>query len=415
MGDTKTEYYDARETRSEDQRTQELTAGVLSQLVHAKSNAPAYSNLLADISVDAFQSLDELVNLPVTRKSALLELQAESPPFGGFAAHTENELKYIFSSPGPIYEPQTNRLDYWRFARFVHAAGVRKGDLVVNTFSYHMTPAGAMFDSACQALGASVFPGGVGQTEQQLDAITALKPSGYSGTPSFLKILLDKGEEIGKDISSINIAMVSGEAFPPTIRNQFADRGIQALQCYGTADLGLIAYESQDDSGLIIDEDIFIEIVRPGTGDRVPDGEVGEVVVTTLNPDYPLIRFATGDMSAILEGQSPCGRTNKRIKGWMGRADQTAKVKGMFIHPEQIQKIVDKHPEIHRARLVVEWIDQKDRMTLRCESSHSDDALAQLVSQSVRDFCKVGGAVELVETGSLPNDGIVIEDIRRYD
>ena len=415
MGDTITEYFDARETRSEDQRAQELTAGVLAQLVHAKSNAPAYSSLFTDIRVEDFQSLDELINVPITRKSALLELQAESPPFGGFAAHGENELKYIFSSPGPIYEPQTNRPDYWRFARFLYAAGVRKGDLVVNTFSYHMTPAGAMFDSACHALGASVFPGGVGQTEQQLDAITALKPSGYSGTPSFLKILLDKAEELGTDISSIDKALVSGEAFPQAIRDQFADRGIQALQCYGTADLGLIAYESQADSGLIIDEDIFIEIVRPGTGDRVPDGEVGEVVVTTLNPDYPLIRFATGDMSAVLEGQSPCGRTNKRIKGWMGRADQTAKVKGMFIHPEQIQKIVNKYPEIQRARLVVEWVDQKDKMTLRCESNRSDDALAQQVNQSIRDICKVGGSVELLENGSLPNDGIVIEDIRKYD
>ena len=415
MGDTVTEYYDARETRSEAQRTQEMTSGVLAQLVHAKSNAPAYSNLFTDIDVDAFQSLDDLINLPITRKSALLEYQAESPPFGGFAAHTENELKYIFSSPGPIYEPQTNRPNYWRFARFLYAAGVREGDLVVNTFSYHMTPAGAMFDSACHALGAAVFPGGVGQTEQQLDAIAALRPSGYSGTPSFLKILFDKAEELGKDIGSINKAMVSGEAFPQAIRNQFMDKGIHAVQCYGTADLGLIAYESQADSGLIIDEDIFIEIVRPGTGDRVPDGEVGEVVVTTLNPDYPLIRFATGDMSAILEGQSPCGRTNKRIKGWMGRADQTAKVKGMFIHPEQIQKIINRHPEIHRARLVVEWIDQKDKMTLRCETNHSDEAFVQQVSQSVRDFCKVGGAVEMVEQGSLPNDGIVIDDIRQYD
>ena len=410
-----TEYYDVRETRSEEQRTQELTTGVIAQLVHAKSRAPAYSNLFADINVEDFRSLDDLVDLPITRKSALLELQADSPPFGGFAACAGDELKYIFSSPGPIYEPQTHRTDYWRFARFLYASGVRKGDLVVNTFSYHMTPAGAMFDSACHALGASVFPGGVGQTEQQIDAITALKPSGYSGTPSFLKILLDKAEELGTDISSIDKALVSGEAFPQAIRDQFADSGIQALQCYGTADLGLIAYESQADSGLIIDEDVFIEIVRPGTGDRVPDGEVGEVVITTLNPDYPLIRFATGDMSAILEGQSPCGRTNKRIKGWMGRADQTAKVKGMFIHPEQIQKIVNKHPEIHRARLVVEWIDQKDKMTLRCETSHSDEAFVQQVSQSVRDFCKVGGAVELLGKGSLPNDGIVIEDIRQYD
>ncbi|MGI9318649.1 MAG: phenylacetate--CoA ligase family protein [bacterium] len=410
-----TEFYDEREVRSEEQRKQELTTDILAQLIHAKSNAPAYTDLFKDIAVDNFTSLDDLVNLPITRKSALLELQAESPPFGGFAAFGKGELKYMFSSPGPIYEPQTHRADYWRFARFLYATGVRKGDLLINSFSYHMTPAGAMFDSACHALEATVFPGGVGQTEQQLDAIAALKPVGYSGTPSFLKILLEKAGELGKDISSISKAMVSGEAFPSPIRAQLAENGIHALQCYGSADLGLIAYESCADSGLIVDEDVYIEIVRPGTGDRVPDGEVGEVVVTTLNPDYPLIRFATGDMSAVLTGTSSCGRTNKRIKGWMGRADQTAKVKGMFIHPKQIQQIVDKHPEISRARLVVNWVNHKDSMTLHCESEQTDEGLAKQISQSVRDYCKVGGDVELVKSGSLPNDGVVIEDIRKYD
>ncbi|MGB5705589.1 MAG: AMP-binding protein [Arenicellales bacterium] len=409
------EYYDERETRLDEKRTTELTADIISQLVHAKSNAPAYNHLYADITVEEFTSLDDLIKLPVTRKSALVELLAESPPFGGYAAFKQGELKYVFSSPGPIYEPQTHRADYWRFARFLYATGIRAGDLLINSFSYHMTPAGAMFDSACHALGAAVFPGGVGQTEQQLDAIAALKPVGYSGTPSFLKILLEKAEELRKDISSINKAMVSGEAFPPSTRKLLAEKGIHALQCYGTADLGLIAYESCTDSGLIVDEDVYIEIVRPGTGERVPDGEVGEVVVTTLNPDYPLIRFATGDLSAMLAGESPCGRTNKRIAGWMGRADQTAKVKGMFIHPEQIQQIVHKHPEIARARLMVEWVDQKDAMTLRCESDQSDEHLIEQIGQSVRDFCKVGGNVELVERGSLPNDGIVIEDIRKYD
>lgn len=415
MGDVMTEYYDERETRSQQQRTEALTAEVFAQLRHAKSNAPAYTNLFANIAIEDFSSLDDLAHLPITRKSELIALQTESPPFGGYAAFPEGELKTIFSSPGPIHEPQTHRADYWRFARFLFATGVRKGDLLINTFSYHMTPAGAMFESACHAVGAAVVPGGVGQTEQQLDAIAALKPVGYSGTPSFLKILLEKAQALGKDISSIKKAMVSGEAFPSAIRTQLAEHGIHALQCYGTADLGLIAYESSAESALIVDEDIYIEIVRPGTGDRVPDGEVGEVVVTTLNPDYPLIRFATGDMSAVLDGVSTCGRTNKRIKGWMGRADQTAKVKGMFIHPEQIQKIVTKHPEISRARLVVEWIDQKDAMTLVCESAQTDKDLINQIAQSVRDYCKVGGSVELVNNGSLPNDGIVIEDIRKYD
>jgi len=403
-------YYDERETRSADQRHNELTQGILAQLSHAQAHAPAYANL----EIDQITSLDDLEKLPVTRKSALIELQQQNPPFGGFAAITDAPLQQVFVSPGPIFEPQTGRKDYWRFARSLYAAGIRPGDLVHNTFSYHMTPAGSMFNTACQALGAISIAGGVGQSDQQVEAIDRLQPSGFCGTPSFLKILLDKAEQMNTDIKCIKNALVSGEAFPPAIRESFKARGISALQCYGTADLGLIAYESAADSGFILDEDVFVEIVTPGTGDCVPSGEVGELVVTTLNPDYPLIRFATGDLSAFAEGTSHCGRTNTRIKGWMGRADQTAKVRGMFIHPEQIAQIVTNHPEVSKARLVIDWVDQSDTMVLRCETDVMDASLSQGIADSIRNLCKVRGEVELVPKGSLPSDGIVIEDIRNY-
>ncbi len=409
------DFYDQRECRTPPQREQELCKQVLAQLIHAKNNTPAYADILRDIDLDALKTLDDIESLPITRKSALLSLQQENPPFGGFVSVPVSELDYVFVSPGPIFEPQSRRPDYWRFARSLYAAGVRVGDLIHNTFSYHLTPAGAMCSSGCQALGATAIPGGVGQTEQQLEAIARLRPNGYCGTPSFLKILLEKADDTGADISCINKALVSGEAFPNSIRQDLTERGIHALQCYATADLGLIAYESSADSALIVDEDIYLEIVRPGTGERVADGEVGEVVVTTLNPDYPLIRFATGDMSAILSGASSCGRTNRRIKGWMGRADQTAKVRGMFIHPEQVDRIVKKHAEIYRARLVVDWVDQSDKMTLLCESESIDKNLCGSIEESIRDQCKVRGEVRLVEKDSLPNDGIVIEDIRKYD
>ncbi|MBX2867166.1 MAG: AMP-binding protein [Acidiferrobacterales bacterium] len=409
------EYYDQKEIRSADERSASLTREILAQLQHAKTNAPAYQKLLENIELGDLSSLDDLEDLPVTRKSALIKLQQEAPPFGGFTAFKEGELAYTFISPGPIFDPQTHRRDYWRFARSLHAVGMRKGDLVHNTFSYHMTPAGAMFSSGCHAIGATVIPGGVGQTEQQVETIAALKPSGYSGTPSFLKILLEKADEMEADCSSIVRALVSGEAFPPAIRQGLNDRGIHALQAYATADLGMIAYESSADSGLILDEDVFVEIVKPGTGERLPIGEVGEVVVTTLNPDYPLIRFATGDMSAIMAGTSPCGRTNTRIKGWMGRADQTAKVRGMFVRPEQVAELLKRYPQIIRARLVIDWIDQTDKMTMHCEVESQDENLSDAIGVSIRDLFKVRGAVELVEKGSLPKDGVVIEDIRKYD
>ena len=409
------DYYDQRECRSQDERREVLTAEIIAQLKHAKANTSVYAERFKEFDLEQINSLEALQKLPVTRKSELIALQKQTPPFGGFTAIDQYSLDHIFISPGPIYEPQTSRPNYWRFARALHAAGFRSGDIIHNSFSYHMTPAGMMFNNGGHAIGATVIPGGVGQTEQQLDAINRLKPTGYAGTPSFLKILFEKAAELNVEISSIKKALVSGEAFPPVIRQGLKERGVEAVQCFATADLGMIAYESNADSGLIIDEDIFIEIVRPGTGETVPTGEVGEIVVTTLNPDYPLIRFATGDMSAFMEGESACGRTNLRIKGWMGRADQTAKVKGMFIHPEQIADIVKKHNAVSKARLVIEWINQADHMTLHCESTDQTEEFTNKIGQSIRDLCKVGGDVNIVDPGSLANDGIVIEDSRKYD
>jgi len=409
------EFYDALEKRTSEERDAANLASLQAQLVHAKANAPAYAESLADFDVSGFDSTEQLSAYPVTRKSELISRQAAMRPFGGLTAYGQGQLKYIFSSPGPIYEPQTLSADYWRFARGLYAAGFRKEDLVHNCFSYHLTPAGAMADSGCHALGCAVIPAGVGQTELQVHTIHDLKPTAYIGTPSFLRIILEKADELGVDVSSIKKAMVSGEAFPPSTRAFFLERGIQASQCYATADLGMIAYESTADSGLILDEGVHLEIVRPGTGDPVADGEVGEVVITTFNPDYPLIRFATGDLSAIMEGESPCGRTNRRIKGWMGRADQTAKVRGMFIHPEQVDQVVKRHPEIQKARLVIEWIDESDQMTLHCEVADGSDDLRQSVSASIRELCKIRGAVELVSPDSLANDGLVISDQRQYD
>ena len=409
------EYYDALETRTNDERDTAHMANLQSQLAHAKANAPAYAESLAAYDVSQFVSTDSLSAYPVTRKSELISRQAAQRPFGGLTAFGQGQLKYIFSSPGPIYEPQTAREDYWRFSRALFAAGFRKEDLVHNCFSYHLTPAGSMADSGCHALGCTVIPAGVGQTELQVQTINDLKPTAYIGTPSFLRIILEKADELGVDVSSINKAMVSGEAFPPSTRAFFLERGIKAAQCYATADLGLIAYESTADSGLILDEGVHVEIVRPGTGDPVEEGEVGEVVVTTFNPDYPLIRFATGDLSAIMAGDSPCGRTNQRIKGWMGRADQTAKVRGMFIHPEQVDQVVKRHPEIQKARLVIEWINESDQMTLQCEASEDSEAFQLKVANSIRELCKIRGDVALMPPGALANDGLVIADQRKYD
>lgn len=410
-----TEYYDGLETLAPEDREKALIEAVAEQVANAKANAPAYGSILADVDPGEIKSAEDIAKLPVTRKSELIGLQKEQPPFGGLATITGSQVAHVFASPGPIYEPGSKQPDFWRFARTLYAAGFRPNDLVQNCFSYHFVPAGMMLDSGAHALGCSVIPAGVGQTELQVQTISDLKPHGYVGTPSFLKIILEKADELEADVSSITKALVTGEALPPPLRESFAKRKINVSQCYATADLGVIAYESEAQEGLIVDEGIYLEIVRPGTGEPVAEGEVGEIVVTSLNPDYPLIRFATGDMSAVLAGQSPCGRTNTRIKGWMGRADQTAKVRGMFIHPEQVNKVVKRHSEITKARLVVDWVNESDQMTLQCEVSEPNDELSAAIADSLRQICKIRGDASFVAVGALPNDGIVIDDIRKYD
>ena len=411
-----TDYYDDLETRDPEQRERALFGALPGQIRHAKANAAHFARLLRDVDAGAIRDRKTLAGLPVTRKSDLIALQKESPPFAGMTAVSTGDLGRVFSSPGPIYDPQGARGDFWRFGRALFAAGFRRGDLVHNTFSYHFTPAGFMMDLAAQAVGCAVFPAGVGQTELQVAAIADLKPDGYAGTPSFLKIILDKADEMKTDVSSLRKASVSGEALLPAVRDLLQSRGIDVRQSYGTADLGLIAYETEPMGGLVVDEGVIVEILRPGTGNPVAAGEVGEVVVTTLCTEYPLIRFATGDLSAVAAGASACGRTNMRIKGWMGRADQTTKVKGMFVHPSQVDQVVKRHPEILKARLSVEHdAGRNDRMRLRCEVRSRSDALSQAIAESLRDICKLRGEVEFADVGSLPNDGKIIEDLRKYD
>ena len=403
------EHFDALETRDPQQREHELFALLPRQIAHAKANAPWFEESLREVDPARITTRAALAQLPVVRKHELIELQKQHRPFGGLVAARWGQMGRVFSSPGPIYEPESRNADYWRTARALFAAGFRAGDLVHNSFSYHMTPGAWILEGGALALGCTVFPGGVGQTEQQVQAMADLQPHGYVGTPSFLRILLDKADELGLKIPSLTKALVSGEAFLPPVREAFAARGITGYQTYATADLGVIAYETPAREGLVVDEEVILEIVRPGTGDPVPDGEVGEVVVTTLNQTYPLIRFGTGDLSAILPGVSPCGRTNLRIKGWLGRADQTTKVKGMFVHPEQIAAVVKRHPGIVRARLVVTNPDSTDTMTLHCEGNADIDAVAA----SLRELTKLRGEVKFV--ASLPNDGKVISDERKYD
>jgi phenylacetate-CoA ligase len=412
-----TSYYDKLETRDPGQREREQFAALRRQIAHAKENAPYFGKLYTDVEPADITERAALAKIPVTRKSDLTELQKTSPPFARMATIPTGELSRVFMSPGPNFDPEARRGDYWRFARAMFAAGFRKGELVHNTFSYHFTPAGFMADLGAQALGCTVFPGGTGQTEMQVAAILALKPACYVGTPSFLKIILEKGDALGSDLSSINKALVSAEALPASLRKWFQDRGIATLQCYASADLGLVAYESSAREGMMVDEAVLIEIVRPGTGEPVTEGEVGEVLVSTLTPEYPLIRFATGDLSAVLPGASPCGRTNIRIAGWMGRADQTAKVKGMFVKPAQIAAVARRQPGIARYRLVIDHDEKKaDRMTLHCEMTDEADAtLAQAISASLREVCNLRGETKFVPRGSLPNDGKVIEDLRKYD
>ena len=412
------EYYDNLETQDLKTRTETLREALPVHIEHAKERSSAYAQLLADIIPDEIDSLEHLAKLPVTRKSEMQALQQQSPPLGGLATIKKGRVTRIYQSPGPIYEPEARRPDYWRMARALFAAGFRSGQLVHNTFSYHFTPAGFMFDSGARALGCPVFPAGVGQTELQVKAIADLKPDGYAGTPSFLKIILEKASELKTDVSSLKRALVGGEALPPSLRSEFkANNGLEVFQCYATADIGLIAYESSALEGLIADEGVLIEIVRPGTGDPVPDGEVGELLVTTFNPEYPLIRFATGDLSAILPGESPCGRSNKRIKGWLGRADQTTKVRGMFVHPSQVADVIKRHPEISKGRLVIDNQDHVDSMLLRCEltGGTAPEELAPAITETIREVCKLRGEVEFLEPGSLPNDGKVIDDIRSYE
>ncbi len=411
-----TDHYDALETRDPELRESELLARLPRQIAHAKSGAPAYAKMLQRVDAAAVTTRAALALLPVTRKSELLEQQKAARPFGGFAATRWGESLRVFASPGPIYEPEGRGPDYWRLARALHASGFRRGDLVHNAFSYHFTPAGSMLESGAHALGCTVFPGGVGQTEQQVQAIAELGPAGYTGTPSFLKLILDKADELGVAVPTLRKALVSGEAFPPRLRDALGARGIDGYQAYATADVGLIAYETPAREGLVIDEGVLVEIVRPGTGDPVAPGEVGEVVVTSLfNVDYPLIRFSTGDLSSIIPGASPCGRTNLRIKGWLGRADQTTKIKGMFVHPAQVAAIVKRHPGIGNARLVVDNATGADRMTLHVEVRDDDAALADALLTSIREVTKLRGEIAFCATGELANDGKVIDDVRKYD
>lgn len=412
--------YDALETRSPAEREAALMAALPVQVAHAQRHAPAFARILAGVDASRVVDRATLAQLPVTRKTELQALQQAAREqggnvFGGFSALGFGAaMPRVFASPGPIYEPEGTAKDYWRMARAMYAAGFRPGELIHNSFSYHFVPAGSMMETGAHALGCTVFPGGTGQTEQQVQAMRELQPAGYIGTPSFLKIILDKAAEMGVTIPSVTKAMFGGEAFPPSLRDWFLERGVDGYQCYATADLGLIAYETQAREGLVLDEGVIVEIVRPGTGDPVAEGEVGEVVVTTLGGAYPLVRFGTGDLSAVLTGPCPTGRTNTRIKGWMGRADQTTKVRGMFVHAKQVDEIAKRFAEVMRARLVVSGEMASDTMALHIEVDGNPDGLASRVGEAIRDVTKLRGDVVLVAPGSLPNDGKVIEDARSY-
>ena len=415
-------FFDTLETRQPAQREAALMAALPKQVAHAKQASAALAQILAAVDPAAVTSRQALALLPVTRKHELLERQQASRAvaggdvFGGFSTLGYGaQMPRLFASPGPIYEPEGAGRDYWRMARAIFAAGFRPGELIHNCFSYHFVPAGSMMESGAHALGCTVFAGGTGQTEQQVQAMAQLQPAGYIGTPSFLKIIVEKAAEMGMALPSVTKAMFGGEAYPPSLRDWFAERGIAGYQCYATADVGLIAFETAAREGLVLDEGVIVEIVRPGTGDPVADGEVGEVLVTSLNPVYPLIRFGTGDLSAVLAGPCPTGRTNTRIKGWMGRADQTTKIRGMFVHPAQVDAIAKRFPEVARARLVVTGEMANDAMTLRVETACiGQAALAQQIREAIRDVTKLRGEVELLALGSLPNDGKVIEDARSY-
>ena len=409
-----TDFFDELEIRDPSQRLQQQIEAVASQVAHAQATCPAWADILQAVKASDITSVEAIAALPVTRKSNLVELQKNNLPFGGLVSSEAAPLTYVFTSPGPINEPGFDVPDLWHFARALYAGGLRKGDLVHNSFSYHFTPAGAMFDSAAKALGCTVIPAGVGNSEMQAQSMATLKPKAYIGTPSFLKILLDKADELDLDVSSVTHAVVGGEPFFPAQQAFFKARGLQVLQGYATADLGSIAYETPAQEGMVIDEDVYVEIVRPGTGDLVADGEVGEVLVTNSSRHYPLIRFATGDMSAIMAGASPCGRTNRRIKGWMGRADQATKVRGMFVRPEQVAELVAKHDEVSKVRLQITQIDAQDSLQVLCETAASSVELTEQITANVRNLLRVRGEVVLQPVGSLPNDGKVIDDQREY-
>lgn len=405
-----TRYFDDLETRSAEARAAALAEALPRQIARAQA-LPGYGDSLAGVDADSIASVADLAKLPVLRKSDLGKAQAAAGPFGGLTTRPASGFAHIFQSPGPIYEPGGTEHDWWRMGRFLHACGIGQGDIVQNCFGYHLTPAGMIFESGARAVGAAVLPAGTGQTELQARAAVDVGVTAYAGTPDYLKVILDKAEAMGLSLN-ITKAAVGGGALFPSLRQEYADRGITCLQCYATADLGNIAYETEAMEGMIVDEHVIVEIVTPGTGDPVAPGQVGEVVVTTLNPDYPLIRFATGDLSAILEGTSPCGRTNTRIKGWMGRADQTTKIKGMFVRPEQVAALVAKHPEIVKARVIAGREGEMDTMTVQIEATGGS---ADTFSGSVVEALKLKGKIEVMAPGSLPNDGKVIEDLRSYD
>ena len=404
------EHFDSLETRDPAAREKDLFARLPAQIARAMS-APGWAKHLGGVDAKSVTTRAALAKLPLLRKSALLGLQKETPPFGGFNVTPPGNAKRLFMSPGPIFEPEGHGKDY-NATRALFAAGIRAGDVTINCFSYHLTPGAFILEAGAHALGCAVIPGGVGNTEAQLDAIAQLKPAAYVGTPDFLKILLDAAGKAGKDASSIKRGLVSGAALPPSLRKELSERGVAVKQCYAVAEAGVISYESDALEGMILNEDMILEIVRPGTGDPVAEGEVGEVVVTTFNPDYPMIRLATGDLSAVLAGNSPCGRTNTRIKGWMGRADQTTKVKGMFVRPEQVAEVVKRHPELTRVRLAVTREGEQDAMTLHAECPTPSDGFEQTIAETLQSVTKLKGAVKLVPPGSLPNDGKVIADER---
>ncbi|MEM1047306.1 MAG: AMP-binding protein [Pseudomonadota bacterium] len=410
-----TDFYDHLETRDPEAREREIFANLAHTLRTITSKAPAWADWLRDIEPEAIRGRADLAGIPVLRKPDLMERQAAEAPFGGFVVGEPGQYSRVFMSPGPVWEPQGAGLDPWGGARALYAAGFRKGDIVHNSLSYHLTPGGFILDESARALGCAVFPAGIGNTEMQVAAIEALRPSGFTGTPDYLKVLLDHAAENSRDASSISHALVSGGALFPSLRQEYADRGVTVFQCYATADLGVIAYESDPMDGLIVNERLLVEIVRPGTGEPVPVGDVGEIVVTSLNPVYPLIRFGTGDLSAFMDSPSPCGRTNLRIKGWMGRADQRTKVKGMFIDPKQIDTVLKRLPDAVKARLVVDRADEQDRMTLKLEAGNGAPGLADTAQAALKDVTTLSGTVEIVAIGSLPNDGKVIADERSYD